>query len=171
MTIDISPVTTSRTDSLAISCVYGAESRGIFEDCLSGASLSSDVEVSGNVDDNGGCITLRIRVLFGYTGECARCLDPVSGTFDALIERTVCTDTEIPDETDEDYVSAPDGNLDLDDVILEELLLTFPTKLLCSETCPGICPKCGKKKMDGECGCDKKEIDPRLKILEQLLEK
>ena len=171
MTIDISPVTTSRTDSLAISCVYAEESRGVFEDCLSGASISSDVEISGSVDDNGGCITLRIRVRFGYGGECARCLDPVSGSFDALIERTVITDPEIPEETDEDYVSAPDGKLDLDAVILEELLLTVPTKLLCSESCPGICPKCGRKKKDGECGCDKKEIDPRLKILEQLLEK
>ena len=80
MTIDISPVTTSRTDSLAISYVYAEESRGVFEDCLSGASISSDVEISGSVDDNGGCITLRIRVRFGYGGECARCLDPVSGS-------------------------------------------------------------------------------------------
>jgi hypothetical protein len=56
-------------------------------------------------------------------------------------------------------------NNSVDDALLEELTLSFPTRLLCSEDCEGLCPKCGKPKRDGECSCSEKEIDPRLAVL------
>jgi uncharacterized protein len=55
--------------------------------------------------------------------------------------------------------------LDVDEPLSEELLLGFPTRLLCSEDCLGLCPRCGKPKREGDCGCGGREIDPRLAIL------
>jgi uncharacterized protein len=43
-------------------------------------------------------------------------------------------------------------------------------RILCDEDCPGLCPKCGKPKREGECGCPTREIDPRLAILQTLLD-
>jgi uncharacterized protein len=55
--------------------------------------------------------------------------------------------------------------LDVDEQLGEELILSFPTKLLCTDDCPGMCPKCGKPRREGDCDCPKKEVDPRLAIL------
>ena len=59
----------------------------------------------------------------------------------------------------------------IDEQLAEALLLDFPRKVLCSEDCPGLCPKCGKSLKGGDCGCPKKEIDPRLAVLATLLQK
>ena len=50
------------------------------------------------------------------------------------------------------------------------IILAFPMRLLCDEDCPGLCPKCGKPKREGECGCPTREIDPRLAVLATLLQ-
>ena len=64
------------------------------------------------------------------------------------------------------------GNeLDVDEPLCEELLLGFPSRLLCSEDCEGLCPKCGKPKREGDCGCVLKEIDPRLAVLKNFFDK
>ena len=35
----------------------------------------------------------------------------------------------------------------------------------------GICPKCGKPRREGDCGCSDKEIDPRLAVLMHYFDK
>ena len=67
------------------------------------------------------------------------------------------------------YILVPDGKLDLSQLALEDVFLSLPSKLLCSEDCKGICPQCGKNLNEGPCDC-KKEIDPRLAALLDLLD-
>ena len=91
-------------------------------------------------------------------------------------ERTVVTKGSIDDErleesVDEYAVLSEDGELNIDDEIADTMLLLFPKKILCSESCEGLCPKCGRPKKLGDCGCVTKEIDPRLAVLKQLLDK
>ena len=58
---------------------------------------------------------------------------------------------------------------DLDPLITEDIFLDLPSKLLCSEDCKGLCPVCGKNRNEGDCGCEKQTVDPRLEILKQLM--
>ena len=39
------------------------------------------------------------------------------------------------------------------------------------EMTTGLCPKCGKNRNEGPCGCDGREIDSRLAVLQKLLDK
>ena len=64
-----------------------------------------------------------------------------------------------------------DDTLDTDEVLTEQLLLNIPMKPLCSPECKGLCPKCGADLNVSGCKCSGSEIDPRLKVLEQLLKK
>jgi uncharacterized protein len=118
---------------------------------------------------------LTLKAELSYHGECARCLAPVDGVFSLDFERTVATEGMLTeqqaDEMADEYVVLHGKELDVDEPLREELLLGFPLRLLCSEDCPGLCPKCGKSLKGGDCGCPKKEIDPRLAVLAQLLNK
>jgi len=43
--------------------------------------------------------------------------------------------------------------LDIDDDIREEILLSFPAKILCSDSCKGLCPRCGADLNTQPCRC------------------
>lgn len=61
--------------------------------------------------------------------------------------------------------------LDLNDLLLEQMLLNIPMKPLCRPECKGICPQCGKDLNAEKCTCEVSGIDPRMKVLEQLLKR
>ena len=135
--------------------------------------FKDDAHVVGEITNSAGYMQLKAEAHLAYETECDRCLDPVSGEFVLDFERVVAdegtlTEEQIEDNVDE-YVIVENGNLDIDEQLTEALLLDFPKKILCDDNCPGICPKCGRSLKLGDCGCPKKEVDPRLAILATLL--
>jgi len=97
---------------------------------------------------------------------CCRCLTPfefpVSSGFDLIFlpEELHELKDELNDE-DLDQLFYQNHQIDLREVILEQLNLTFPSKPLCSESCEGICAVCGQIRRNGNCGCAVKEADDR----------
>ncbi|MBE6629838.1 MAG: hypothetical protein E7624_03190 [Ruminococcaceae bacterium] len=132
-------------------------------------TFPENAKVSGYLTDDAGYMRLYLTATLPYKGQCARCLAPVYGVFTLEFERTVAAEGTISEEQLEEnidsYVMIRDGKLDVDEPLREELLISFPMRLLCDEDCQGLCPKCGKPKRDGDCGCSQKEIDPRLAVL------
>lgn len=173
MNLDLRPLLRGEVDHIDIDYA-------LTPDPIEDITFDSDAHVTGRITDNAGYMRLTLSAEVGYKGVCARCLDPVSGNFTMNFERTVCEEDTLSDENakgdDEDvysdgYAIVRDGMLDIDEELREELLLDFPSRLLCSEDCPGLCPKCGKPRRLGDCGCSMKEIDPRLAVLKTLLQK
>ena len=161
MTLDLRPLLRGETHCIPIEYTLVPEK-------IPGVDFG-DAAVKGSVTDSGGYIRLLVSAEVDYSSECARCLQPVNGCFKMDFERTVADEKtlsrEAIEENDGEYAIMEDGRLNIDDELLEELLLMFPTKLLCSEDCEGLCPSCGKPKRDGNCSCSTKEIDPRLAVL------
>ncbi len=60
--------------------------------------------------------------------------------------------------------------LDLQELLETCLVLDMESKFLCRDDCKGLCPRCGRDLNEGPCDC-RKELDPRLAVLEQLLKK
>jgi uncharacterized protein len=61
--------------------------------------------------------------------------------------------------------------LDLGTLLAQELLLEVPMKPLCTEDCPGLCPRCGALKGSDQCTCqDEDDVDPRWQVLAKLKE-
>ena len=89
---------------------------------------------------------------------------PVSVTATAVNRASL-----LVDETNDDYIETPDFTLELDEVVISDIILHYPQKFLCSEDCKGLCPVCGKNRNEGDCGCEKQTVDPRLEILKQLM--
>jgi uncharacterized protein len=130
--------------------------------------------VVGEVTDQAGYMRLELTATVPFDAECARCLSPVRDVFSVTLERTVATKDSLSEkqleENVDEYAVIEDGRLDLDELVREEILLSFPMRVLCSPDCEGLCPKCGKPRRLGDCGCQMREIDPRLAVLQSLLD-
>ena len=168
MILDMRPMLRGETDRIDLDFRLTPEP-------TDGAEFEGDAQVVGNVTDQAGYMRLELTASVLYRAECARCLEPVRETFSVSLERTVATADSLSEkqleENVDEYAVIQDGCLDLGELIREEILLSFPMRILCSPDCLGLCPKCGKPRRMGDCGCPKKELDPRLAILKTLLEK
>jgi uncharacterized protein len=58
--------------------------------------------------------------------------------------------------------------IDLDPIIREQLLLALPMSAVCTEDCKGLCPVCGQNLNEKPCGCETRQIDPRLAALKNI---
>lgn len=130
--------------------------------------LKNPVVTQGCVFNSAGVVTLAVDISYEFTAPCDRCGKEVSRKFVIPFERSLAVSIEA--EESDTIITVPDMKLDLDELVFSEVFVDLPTKHLCSEDCRGMCPKCGKNLNDGECGCPKKEIDPRLAKLAELLE-
>ena len=167
MILDVGPLLRGEVDRIDIDYMLSPEK-------LDGITLDADAHVTGCLTDNAGYMRLVLKAELEYSGECARCLAPVHGVFTLDFERTVVTEGTLSEEQLEEhfdeYAVLNKSMLDVDEPLREELILGFPMRILCSEDCEGLCPKCGKPKREGDCGCPTREIDPRLAVLKTFFE-
>ena len=99
---------------------------------------------------------------------CSRCLESIewseSEDFSFLAQNTenAPKQDEIGlEEADLDIIFIEDSTFDLADLAKEQVLLSLPMRVVCSEECQGLCPSCGKNRnIEGACRCEA-EIDPR----------
>jgi uncharacterized protein len=58
--------------------------------------------------------------------------------------------------------------IDLSPLVREQLLLSLPTRPLCTPGCRGLCAMCGQSLNEGDCGCVVERGDPRLAVFRTL---
>lgn len=175
MSIDVRKILSGEMSRLTIDHSFSlAEGDYPFDTNIDSVVFTKPAHIGGQIVNMGGYIKLSATVSVCYDTECARCLKSLSRSFETSFERTVVEAGALVNTSEEDaddYIETVDGMLDLETAAAEQLMMEFPMKELCSEECKGLCPKCGHDLNDGDCGCPKKEIDPRLAILQKLLEK
>lgn len=141
----------------------------IFDD----VTVTAPVVVRGSVVNRAGYMVLTETADISYRTRCARCLADVTEHRTFRVEKTVADEKglfHIEDRENDDYVQIHDGKLDLDAPICDEILLSFPLRILCRADCKGLCAGCGANLNEENCRCTKKEIDPRFAALAALLE-
>ncbi len=97
-------------------------------------------------------------------GACDRCLTEVIFEVPVNVDETVeVSEGQVVADDDLGPYSFVDGEeIDVDELILNEILVNFPAKILCQDDCKGICPVCGKNRNLNDCGCDDTVLDPRM---------
>ena len=137
-------------------------------------SLSDDISldapgiaVSGKIENNTGIVSLSGTAKFSATVVCSRCAEDFKKDFEIELEHLLAKSLE-NDEND-DYTIVENSLLDLDSLVCEDIIFSLPISFLCDEDCKGLCAKCGKNLNEGKCDC-KKDVDPRMAALLQLLE-
>ena len=126
------------------------------------------------VKSRGEAVLIKGELKTSLSFVCSRCLAPYRFPVDTCFDLVYS-----PEERDDikEQLANEDLNrfyyherkIDLKEVVLEQLNLTFPVKPLCSENCQGICPVCGKVIKKGKCSCLADESDPRLEKLKNFI--
>ena len=135
---------------------------------LSGARpFTTPVKVSGSAGNYTDIVELNAKAEFVLEMNCDRCAKPISVPLQIDIFHTLVT--HLNDEKNDELLLVNELRFDLDPLITEDIFLDLPAKFLCKEDCKGLCFKCGKDLNTDSCSC-KKDVDPRLAALQQLLD-
>lgn len=110
-------------------------------------------------------ITGRSKMVFEIP--CDRCLEPVKT--EMVLDFSKNVDLDVPDaeQSEElDETNYIDGyELDAEQLLRNEVLIGWPTKILCSDDCKGICNVCGQNLNQGACDCEDTSLDPRMSVI------
>ncbi len=130
--------------------------------------VTQPVRVEGQVRNMAGAMLLTAGLDTCLSLRCDRCAKPF--TREKSVEYETLLAMELENGESDDIVLVDKGGvLDLDELMRDVFLLNMDTKNLCDENCKGLCPGCGADLNREACRC-KREIDPRLQKLAQLLE-
>ena len=154
--------------------VPGASCPFDFEMDLSGLEFggahpfSRPVQVSGTVRNMADALVLEGEAVTTLDLTCDRCL--AAFTREMRVPVSTLLAEVLEDEENDEIVLLEHGEVDLDEVFTTALVLGMDTKHVCSEDCRGLCPGCGANLNEEPCRC-RREVDPRLAALAQLLDK
>lgn len=129
----------------------------------------SPVRISGVFKNRSGLVTLKYRATAVLEYNCDSCGKETSKETEYEFEHWLARELESGDEND-DYILVPTGMINMDELIMTDVTLEIPFRLLCREDCKGLCPVCGSDLNEKTCDCNKKQVDPRLEKLKMLLD-
>lgn len=134
---------------------------------LSSQSYTFDDELRLSVDitNTGDAFLVTGKVEGEATTECSRCLEDTQVGIDGMIEGyyLINPESQIPDDLENDeFEYLPESKvIDLAPLIDSAIKLDLSFAPICSETCKGLCPKCGTNLNTGSCDCSTEtDIDP-----------
>ena len=112
----------------------------------------------------GGKVMIEADIDIVLNIPCDRCLEDVRTQLKIQTSREVDLSDSLSEEEraldETDFISGTD--FDAEKFAHGEILVNLPMKVLCSESCKGICNRCGTNLNHGSCGCDTTELDPRM---------
>jgi uncharacterized protein len=97
------------------------------------------------------------------TGQCGRCLEPVTDELTVeIVELFAYPDSATDETTEEDEIHRIDGEtLDVEPAVRDAVVLGLPWTPLCRPDCAGLCPTCGQRLDELPDGHTHETIDPR----------
>lgn len=107
------------------------------------------------------------------TGECGRCLRPISDTLTVTLQELYAYENSTTERTtEEDEVGRLQGDLiDLGPALRDAVVLALPNHPVCRDDCPGLCPECGAHLDELPADHSHQQVDPRWAALSQLTNK
>lgn len=137
--------------------------------------LLSPIRGSLHIDKIGKEVFIRGEVSTSVELKCSRCLKDFDKAIDINVDVAYHSLSDLKgeekyeikeDELDTGFYR--DDEIDLDELLSEQIILNIPMKPLCSESCKGLCPRCGKDLNIETCNCEKIGIDSRFEKLKKL---
>ena len=105
-------------------------------------------------------ILIKGTIVFKLELECARCMESSIINFAEEVKSVFLpyslTAVQSEEETEDPDVNFYKGKtINLMPLIRDTILLAVPIKPICTPSCKGLCPVCGKNLNEGDCGCSR----------------
>jgi uncharacterized protein len=135
------------------------------------ASVDSDIGFHIDLLRTAGEISVRGEIGFLAVARCSRCLSDVS--VDTTVEVNLILSPSEAERKEKaggeiDYETYRGRKIDLNDYMREQVNLSLPYKVVCSEGCRGLCGGCGRNLNEQQCGCETHEEDSRFAVLKDI---
>jgi len=106
---------------------------------------------------------------------CHRCLKAFSWPLEETVD-IFLVEGEEPQPSEEIELEASDLDyeffdgviIEIDQLVAEQIFLALPVKILCSENCLGLCPRCGANLNEEPCRCEKSAAGSPFATLEAI---
>lgn len=136
-----------------------------------GDDFRGDVVVETTLDK--GPSQIFLTSIIRATGHfvCDRCLTPFSVALAPAYTMVYVgegAETSQIEPSEVQVIPAGYHVIDIADDVRQTLLLAVPLKLLCRESCRGLCRECGTNLNQETCSCSPFEVDPRWEALRDL---
>ncbi|MBI3548032.1 MAG: DUF177 domain-containing protein [Elusimicrobia bacterium] len=102
------------------------------------ARLTTPCEIRLEFSIGGENMLMEGKIQGQWDMECSRCLAPHMVDFEGVLEETYPLTQDV---------------IDVWEDVRQAMVLSVPDRALCSPTCLGLCPRCGKDLNQGACGC------------------
>lgn len=137
---------------------------------LASVPVGTDIKLTVMLEAVSGGVLVTVEAAVPVTGECARCLDPVTSSLDVAFRELYEPDQGLlapGDDSDRRFLH---GELvDLESAFRDAIVLALPLAPLCRADCEGLCVECGVRLADAGPGHDHDgSLDPRWARLRQL---
>ena len=138
-------------------------------------ALDAPLAVSLRLYTAGDKIALDGRMNGGIQVRCDRCLQPYHRDLNAAFHvflalpspESEVAEVELLDEDMEvNFIRGEE--IDVDEIVREQVYLSLPMKLLCSDDCKGLCPRCGADLNKRACQCRREVGHPGFSKLKNL---
>jgi uncharacterized protein len=127
--------------------------------------------VSATVEKRGSQVFLTTSAEATGTFTCDRCLtdfDTVLRPRYTMVYVFEGAEREGFDPSEVQVISSALSVVDITEDVRQTFLLAVPLKLLCSESCKGLCPRCGTNWNLATCTCRGEQNDQRWEALKKL---
>ena len=129
-------------------------------------AFPAPARAEGSVINSAGVLTMAGTLSVKPVLTCDRCRREFERELVFPLDAVLAA--ELQDVENPDIFLLDGDCVDLDEIAADAFVLGMESKILCSEDCKGLCPRCGRSLNDGPCGCGA-EPDSRLAVLGQLL--
>ncbi|WP_299448030.1 DUF177 domain-containing protein [uncultured Phascolarctobacterium sp.] len=130
-------------------------------------AIDGTVQLTGSISNAGDVLLLQAVMEAKVQRTCGRCLKEFLGVTKAeIVEKFYPASAE---NIENDAFVYDSDVIDITEPLREGLLLAEPMQALCKPDCRGLCTVCGADLNDGDCGCDRLTVDPRLAALKQFI--
>ena len=130
--------------------------------------LTAPVQVSGQVTNRADVLWLEGQAGTELSLSCDRCGEVFTQPWNTAVNFLLAE--ELQEDEQDDILLLTDGQINLEDLFREEIILSMPSKNLCEENCEGLCDGCGVNLNVEPCTCGR-EMDPRLADLAKFFDK
>ncbi len=162
MQIDITKIKNSKKGEIKFELSDNLE---FFNVHLGELEFKEPVLLKGSIANIDNKFILNANIKTTIQLHCSCCNTLIDRNIDLSISEIFVTSNN----TEEDVWVLSGNIIELNPVVISNIALDIPMKILCKENCKGLCPKCGHDLNMSNCNCDMTEIDPRFEKLKELV--